>query len=110
MANNIDAIAKQLGAKRICSVPDTGSGALGASRLAIIIAQLRDRRDKARESLWTHHVNVGMNEETHRKLEALADSMSESDHTMSPGHLASQLLEFAVTQVTNHEIEPAQKE
>jgi hypothetical protein len=44
MATDIEAIARRLGAKLVCQVPDVGGGVLCMARLAGIIAALRARR------------------------------------------------------------------
>jgi len=107
MAKNVDEIAKRMQAKIVCQVPDTGPGAFGASRLALIVRQLRQRLQPSQgerpgrptDASWIHHPKVPMTEDTHRKLAKLSQKISVESRKITPMQLAAQLLEEAVAQL-----------
>jgi hypothetical protein len=106
MAENIDRIAKRLGAEVVCQVPEVGGGVFGMTRLAGIIQALRARLEPSQgqrpgrptDPRWVHHPKVPMTSATQEALERLADLASTSDRKVSPMQVAAQLLEQAVAE------------
>jgi hypothetical protein len=104
MAKNIDTIIGRLGPNVIAQVPEVGSGACGAARLARIIEQLRSRLVPGRgrragrptDAKWVRHPKVPMSEVTERRLTGLAEEASTSGRKISPMQLAAQILEDAL--------------
>jgi hypothetical protein len=104
MARNIQTIAHKLGAKVIGEVPEAGSGAFGAARLARAVAALQARLEPGQgtrpgrptDPTWSEHPKVPMSEETCRKLARLAEQASATGRKISPMQMAAQLLEEAV--------------
>ena len=109
MAKNIKQIADRLGANIVAEVPDVGGGAFGASRLAIIVKQLRSRlvpskgrrTGRPTEIKWVQHPKVPMSATTKRRLSRLAAQASSAGRKISPMQLAAQILEDAVSAVTD---------
>jgi hypothetical protein len=105
MADNVNRLARRLGAKVVARVPDTGGGAFGAARLAAIVAHLQSRLVPARgrrtgrptDATWVHHPKVPMSEATERRLADLARQASTEGRRVSPMQVAAQILEDAVT-------------
>src|SRR5437868_5816738 len=108
MAKDIEKIARRLGAKVVCQVPDVGGGAFGMARLAGLIAALQarlrpgqgQRPGRPTDANWVNHPKVPMSEDTQRALESLAEMASTSGRKVSPMQLAAQLLEEAVARLT----------
>jgi hypothetical protein len=109
MAKNIQRIAKQLGARVVGQVPDTGGGAFGAARLAEIVQSLQarlvpgkgKRAGRPTEPSWVRHPKVPMTETTQQLLTRLAEQASqEAGRKVSPMQLAAQLLEEALAGFT----------
>jgi hypothetical protein len=107
MADNVNQLARRLGAKVVAQVLDTGGGAFGAARLAAIIANLQSRLVPARgrrtgrptDATWVHHPKVPMSAETERRLIRLARQASTEGRKVSPMQVAAQILEDAVAAV-----------
>jgi hypothetical protein len=100
MAKNVHKIADLLGATVVSQVPETGSGAFGAARLAHLAAALQSRLEpgpgRPPDATLVHHPKVPMNEETLQKLAQLAELASTPERRVSPMQVAAQLLEDAV--------------
>jgi hypothetical protein len=107
MSDNVNQLARRLGAKVVARVPETGGGAFGAARLAVIVANLQCRLVPARgrrtgrptDAIWVHHPKVPMSEETERRLIRLARQASTEGRKVSPMQVAAQILEDAVAAV-----------
>jgi hypothetical protein len=97
-----------LGAEIVCQVPDVGGGAFGMARLAGIMAALQarlqpgqgQRPGRPTDAQWVHHPKVPMSAETQARLSRLAELASTPERKVSPMQVAAQLLEEAVTRVT----------
>jgi len=108
MAKNIERIARKLGAEIVCQVPDVGGGAFGMARLAGIMAALQarlqpgqgQRPGRPTDAQWVHHPKVPMSAATQTRLSHLAELASTPERKVSPMQLAAQLLEEAVTRMT----------
>lgn len=107
MVKNIEKIAEQLGATVVCQLPDVGGGVFGMTRLAGIIADLRQRLQPGQgqrpgrptDPEWVHHPKVPMTQTTQEALVRLADLASASGRKVSPMQVAAQLLEQALAQL-----------
>jgi hypothetical protein len=116
MAKDIEKIARRLGAKVVCQVPDVGGGAFGMARMAGIIAALQarlkpsqgERPGRPTDANWIHHPKVPMSEETRQALERLAQLASSPERNVSPMQLAGQLLEEVVEQLVDATAAPSQ--
>jgi hypothetical protein len=108
MARNIQSIADKLGAKVVGQVPETGGGAFGAARLARVVAALQSRLEPGQgvragrptDPTWVEHPKVPMSEATFHKLARLAERASTEDRKVSPMQMAAQLLEEAVSDLS----------
>ena len=108
MAKNIERIARKLGAEIVGQVPDVGGGAFGMARLAGIMAALQarlqpgqgQRPGRPTDAQWVHHPKVPMSAETQAQLSQLAALASTPERKVSPMQLAAQLLEEAVTRMS----------
>jgi hypothetical protein len=117
MAKNIEEIARRLGAKVVCHVPDVGAGSFGMARLAGIISALQarlqpgqgQRPGRPTDTNWTQHPKVPMSEGTQQTLERLAELASTSERKVSPMQLAAQLLEEVVAQLAEEAGSPPGK-
>src|SRR5437588_12800964 len=106
MAKNVKKIADLLGAGVVAQVPEAGSGAFGAARLAGLVASLQARLEPSEgrrpgrptDARWVRHPKVPMTNETARKLARLAELASTPERQVSPMQIAAQLLEDAVAQ------------
>jgi hypothetical protein len=104
MADNVNRLARRLGAKVVARVPETGGGAFGAAGLATIVANLQSRLVPARgrrpgrptDATWVHHPKVPMSDATERRLARLARQASTEGRKVSPMQVAAQILEDAV--------------
>ena len=101
MAKNIRKLASLLGAEVVGQVPDVGSGAFGAARMASILRQRLEpgrgqRPGRPSVSGWTSRPKVPMSQATERKLDRLAERASTPGRKVSPMQVAAQLLEEAV--------------
>jgi hypothetical protein len=104
MAEDIDAIAGQLGARIVAALPEVGGGAFGAARLASAVEQLRSRLTPGKgrrlgrptDARWVKHPKVPMSELTQRRLVRLAERASVGGRKISPMQLAAQILEDAL--------------
>ncbi len=109
MAKNIDKIANQLGAKVVAQLPETGGGAFGAARLALLIEELRSRlvpsqgrrAGRPTEPKWVRHPKVPMSAATQRRLIRLAERASTPARRISPMQLAAQILEDALAEMSD---------
>lgn len=109
MAKDIEKIARRLGAKVVCQVPDVGGGAFGMARLAGIIAALQARLrpgqglrpGRPTDANWIHHPKVPMSADTQQALDRLAKLASTPERNVSPMQLAAQLLEEVVGQLAD---------
>ena len=107
MAKDVGKIAKLLGAKVVGQVPDTGGGALGATRLGEIVATLQSRLRPSQgkrpgrptDPTWERSPKVPMSRQTAAKLARLAQRASKTGRQISPMQLAAQLLEDAIAQL-----------
>jgi hypothetical protein len=89
MANNINRIAKRLGAKVVATVPETGGGAFGAARLGLIVQALHARvkpgqglrAGRPSDPSWVRHPKVPISDITDRTLVQLADEVSNRDQS-----------------------------
>jgi len=102
MAENIDEIAKLLGAKKV-GIVDAGGGALGAMRLGHFYSErmaMRKalERQKNRQANWVLHLSIPMSQASLDKLTKLAENASSSDCQVSPMQIAAELLEAALAQ------------
>lgn len=105
MARNVRKIARALGARVAGKVPETGGGAFGAARLAVLLhARLAPssgaRPGRPTDPNWVKRPKVPMSEETLTALEQLADELSTPERRVSPMQVAAQLLESSVEQLT----------
>ena len=104
MADNVNRIARRLGAKVVARVPEVGGGAFGAARLARVVEALQARlvpasgrrTGRPTDATWVHHPKVPMSEATERRLIRLAERASAHGRKVSPMQLAAQILEDAV--------------
>ncbi len=104
MAKDIDKIASDLGAEVVGRVPETGGGAFGASRLTRLVTMLQARLEpgpglrpgRPTDSNWVRHPKIPMSDETHRRLERLADRSRSRGRKVSPMQIAAHLLEEAL--------------
>ena len=107
MAENINRIAEQLGAKVLGQVPDTGGGAFGAARLAKNIESLQarlvpgqgKRSGRPSDASWVRHPKIPMSDATKRRLLRLAERASADGRKVSPMQIAAQILEDALAGV-----------
>jgi hypothetical protein len=107
MAKNIEKIAAGLGAQIIGQVPDTGSGAFGAARLARIIQTMQSRLlpsqgirpGRPTDANWVQHPKVPMSDATKQRLTRLAEQVSTGGRKISPMQIAAQILEDALAGV-----------
>jgi hypothetical protein len=107
MAKNIKRIAASLGARIVGEVPDTGSGAFGAARLAKSIESLQSRlvpgqgkrSGRPSDASWVRSPKVPMSEATRHRLLRLAERASLSGRKVSPMQIAAQILEEALVGV-----------
>jgi hypothetical protein len=105
MARRIRQIAQAIGAEVVARVPETGGGALGAARLALVTQALRERLQpspglrpgRPTSKNWAVRSKVPMSMATRTKLRRLALKMSTTKRKVSPMQVAAQLLEEAVT-------------
>jgi hypothetical protein len=105
MAKNINQIAELLGAKVVTRVPEVGGGAFGAARFAKIFQALQarlvpgqgKRAGRPSDANWVCHPKVPMSKETEQRLTRLAEAASTSGRKISPMQLAAQILEDALT-------------
>lgn len=110
MADNVNEIARKLGAVVVGQVPDAGGGAFGAARLARAVAALQarlvpapgKRPGRPTDPSWTLDPKVPMSDATMAKLARLAGRAGEGGRRVSPMQLAAQLLEDAVAQLPEH--------
>lgn len=105
MPRNIEDLAKALGAEVVAELPDTGGGVLGAARLATILqSRLAPGRGQrpGRPSVasWDRRPKIPMSAETERRLAEMARRASSDARKVSPMQLAGQLLEDAVSRLT----------
>jgi ribosomal protein S12 methylthiotransferase accessory factor YcaO len=109
MAKNIHQIAERLGAKIVTRMPEVGGGAFGAARLARLFEALQarlvpgqgKRAGRPSDANWVRHPKVPMSEATEQRLTRLAKEASTSGRKISPMQLAAQILEDAVTGLTD---------
>src|SRR4051812_26065268 len=107
MAENIKEIAGRLGAEVVGQVPETGSGAFGAARLAHVVDQLQARlkpgqglrAGRPTVATWEWHPNVLMSQSSEQRLIRLAEKASASGRKVSPMQLAAQILEAALESI-----------
>lgn len=104
MAKNVNEIAHALKAEIIGTVPETGSGAFGAARLASILhARLVPssglRPGRPSDPNWVKHPKVPMSSATFDRLQKLAGEFSTPDRRISPMQVAAQLLESSVEEL-----------
>jgi hypothetical protein len=85
MADNIQNIAKKLGAVIVGQVPDAGGGAFGAAKVAHDVARLR-----------AELLPVRISGVTREQLERIAARASAQGQKVDPVEVASQLLAEAV--------------
>ncbi|MEX2091169.1 MAG: hypothetical protein WD971_00755 [Pirellulales bacterium] len=103
MDKRIERIGRNLGAKRVATLPDVGGGAFGMSRLAQILqARLAPsagkRPGRPTNDRWTERCKVPMSADTLAELQALSSRLSSEKRKVSPMQLAAQLLEESVLQ------------
>ena len=107
MAENINRIAEQLGAKVLGQVPDTGGGAFGAARLSKNIESLQarlvpgqgKRSGRPSDASWVRHPKIPMSDATKQRLLRLAERASAGGRKVSPMQIAAQILEDALAGV-----------
>jgi len=109
MAKNIKKIADALGATVVARMPETGGGAFGAARLAVIIEKLQSRLTPSQgkrpgrptDVNWVNHPKIPMSKATEKRLVQLAERVSNENRKISAMQLAAQLLEDAVARIAD---------
>lgn len=104
MAKNRAKLARLLGATIVGQVPDVGGGAFGMARLAHILHERLtpsqgERPGRPTDAAWEVRPKVPMSRATQRKLQRLAETVSQHGRKVSPMQLAAHLLEDAVARV-----------
>jgi hypothetical protein len=98
MPKNVRKIAQSLGAKVVDRLPETGGGAAGMMRLAHEMKKRLEpgkgrRPGRPSDPSWSLQRKVPMSEETYRRLNEIAASVSTPERKVSPMQIAAQLLE-----------------
>ena len=100
MANNIDALAKKLGAAVVGTVPEYSAGAFGMAALANTLRRRLEpsvgkRPGRPTNPAWSKRPKVPMAPETEQRLRELAGLLSDGERQVSPMQVAAMILESA---------------